>query len=110
MELVDSLSSNKTATSVVELSLSPLHRRNYCSITRVLDEYMPRDAMEKLQQKKALTKLLSNLYPSEQSRTFHLFAVDCTPAPRIFSPKLEERKKQPLKNVVDQNPTVMFIS
>ena len=37
MELVDALSSNKTATSVVELSLSPLHRRNYCSITRVLD-------------------------------------------------------------------------
>ena len=39
MELVDALSSNKTATHVVELSLSPLHRRNYCSITRVLDEY-----------------------------------------------------------------------
>ena len=33
MELVDALSSNKTATSVVELSLSPLHRLNYCSIT-----------------------------------------------------------------------------
>lgn len=66
MELVDALSSNKTATSVVELSLSPLHRRNYCSITRVLDEYMPKDAIEALQQKKALTKLLSNLCPSEQ--------------------------------------------
>jgi hypothetical protein len=36
MELVDALSSNKTANSIVALSLSPLHRRNYCSITRVL--------------------------------------------------------------------------
>ena len=35
MELVDALSSNKTASSIVALSLSPLHRRNYCSITRV---------------------------------------------------------------------------
>jgi hypothetical protein len=44
MDLVDALSSNTTACSVVELSLSPLHRRNYCSITRVLDEYMSKDA------------------------------------------------------------------
>jgi hypothetical protein len=36
MELIDALSSNKAANSVVALSLSPLHRRNYCSITRVL--------------------------------------------------------------------------
>ena len=41
MDLVDALSSNRTASSVVELSLSPPHRRNYCSITRVLNEYMP---------------------------------------------------------------------
>jgi len=39
MELVDALSSNTNATSVVELSLNPLHRRNYCSITRVVDEF-----------------------------------------------------------------------
>jgi hypothetical protein len=53
MELVDALSSNKTATSVVELSLSPLHRRNYCSITRVLDEYLSPDvAIAKSQKKK----------------------------------------------------------
>ncbi|MBX3708736.1 MAG: hypothetical protein KIT56_05785 [Gammaproteobacteria bacterium] len=35
MELVDSLASNTQAKSVVELSLDPLHRRNYCSITWV---------------------------------------------------------------------------
>lgn len=90
MELVDSLSSNKTASSVVELSLSPLHRRNYCSITRVLDEYMSKDPAEALQQEQALTRILSNLCLLE-SRPFHLFAVDCTSEPRVFSPTLEDR-------------------
>ena len=91
MELIDALSSNKTATSVVELSLSPLHRRNYCSITRVLDEYMPVDATVATQQDQTLTKLLSSVCPSVQQRAFHLFAVDCTPGPRVFSPTLEDR-------------------
>ena len=58
MELVDALSSNKTANSIVALSLSPLHRRNYCSITRVLDEYLPKDAVKAPQQKRELTSLL----------------------------------------------------
>jgi hypothetical protein len=106
MELVDALSSNKTAASVVELSLSPLHRRNYCSITRVLDEYMPKDIMEALQQKKALTNLLSNLCPSEQNRAFHLFAVDCTPGPRVFSPTLEDRSYVYAPNTVCGNKPV----
>jgi hypothetical protein len=83
MELVDALSSNKTATSIVELSLSPLHRRNDCSITRVLDEYMSPDVAVTHQQEQALTKILSSLCPSAQQRTFHLFAVDCTPEPRV---------------------------
>jgi hypothetical protein len=52
MELVDALSSNRTASSVVELSLSSLHRRNYCSITRVLDEYLSKKEQH---QKQALT-------------------------------------------------------
>lgn len=106
MELVDALSSNKTATSVVEWSLNPLHRRNYCSITRVLNEYMPKDAMESLQQKNALTKLLSSLCPSEQNRALHLFAVDCTPGPRVFSPTLEDRSYVYAPNTVCGNKPV----
>lgn len=69
MELVDALSSNRTASSVVELSLSPLHRRNYCSITRVLDEYLSEKAAVVLQQKQALIHLLSNVCPSLQQRS-----------------------------------------
>ena len=91
MELIDALSSNQTATSVVELSLSSLHRRNYCSITRVLDEYLSADAAVALQQKQRLTCLLSSIIPSLSQRTFHLFVADFTPEPRVFSPTLEDR-------------------
>lgn len=106
MELVDALSSNKTATSVVELSLSPLHRRNYCSITRVLDEYMPLDTVVAQQQDQSLTKLLSNLCPVDQKRAFHLFVVDCTPEPRVFSPTLEDRSYVYAPNTVCGNKPV----
>lgn len=106
MELVDALSSNKTASSVVELSLSPLHRRNYCSITRVLDEYLSQDVVKALQQRQVLTKLLSSLCPFVQQRRFHLFAVDCTPSQRIFSPTLEDRSYVYAPNAVCGNKPV----
>jgi hypothetical protein len=106
MDLVDALSSNKTAGSVVELSLSALHRRNYCSITRVLDEYMSKNEIVAQQQKQELTNLLSNLCPSEQQRRFHLFTVDCTPGPRVYSPTLEDRSYVYAPNPVCGNKPV----
>ena len=60
MDLVDALSSNTSATSVVELSLTPLHRRNYCSIRRVIDEfYAPSDLSKNQQQNKEASRILS---------------------------------------------------
>ena len=106
MDLVDSLSSNRTASSVVELSLSPLHRRNYCSITRVLDEYMSKDVIVAGQQKRELTNLLSSACPSMQQRRFHLFAVDCTPEPRVFSPTLEDRSYVYAPNTIYGNKPI----
>lgn len=106
IELVDALSSNRTATSVVELSLSPLHRRNYCSITRVLDEYTFPDVRAANQQKQILTKLLSDLCPTEQQRAFHLFVVDCTSEPRVFSPTLEDRSFVYAPNTVTGNKPI----
>jgi hypothetical protein len=106
MELVDALSSNKTATSVVELSLSPLHRRNYCSITRVLDEYMFAEPAVAKQQAQGLTNLLSSLCPSLSTRKFQLFAVDCTPEPRLHSPTLEDRSYVYAPNAVCGNKPV----
>jgi len=106
MELMDALSSNRTANSVVELSLSPLHRRNYCSITRVLDEFMSQNPIMAQQQKQGLTNLLANVCPPLQERRFHLFAVDCTPGPRVFSPTLEDRSYVYSPNAVCGNKPV----
>lgn len=106
MELVDALSSNKTARSVMELSLSPVHRRNYCSITRVLGEYKPSESKNELNQEVELMKILSGLCVAEQQRAFNLFVVDCTPGPRIFSPTLEDRSYVYAPNMVCGNKPV----
>jgi len=92
MELVDSLSSNTTARSIVELSLNPLHRRNYCSITRSVDEFYPDASAETHRiQNQTIGSLLSGQCPLLEKRFFHLFAVDCTSNERLFSPTLLDR-------------------
>ena len=89
MELVDALSSIASVKSIVELSLNPLHRRNYCSITRVLDEfYRPKwstnrelNSSVKAQKNEDLTKILSSYCPVLEKRNYHVFGVDCTANP-----------------------------
>lgn len=92
MELVDALSSNTSAKSVVELSLNPLHRRNYCSITRVLDEFYETDKQVTEKNQQATQLLSSCCQPlTNLKRSHHLFAVDCTSAPRQFAETLYDR-------------------
>ncbi len=91
-ELVDALTSNTQAKTVVELSLNPRYRRNYCSLTRSIDEFYPDKSPEGIQKSnQQVSKLLSAQCPLEQKRLFHLFAVDCVPTERLFSPTLEDR-------------------
>jgi hypothetical protein len=107
MEVVDALSSNTSANSVVELSLNPLHRRNYCSITRVVDEfYSSIDPNKKIAQNKMVTRIISQYCIPEEKRHFHLFAVDVTPNPRVFSPTLEDRGYVYAPNTVAGNKPV----
>ncbi|MGB0387359.1 MAG: hypothetical protein ACPGWR_21270, partial [Ardenticatenaceae bacterium] len=40
MELLDALTSNRNAQSVVELSLSPLFRRQYSSVFDAIENYL----------------------------------------------------------------------
>ena len=103
MELVDSLSSNTTANSVVELSLNPVHRRNYCSITRVLDEFDPKDTK---QSREKITPLLASVCPELRERSYHLFGVDCTSSPRLFSPTVADRGYVYAPNTVPGNKPI----
>ncbi len=92
MELVDSLASNTQAKSVVELSLNPVHCRNYCSITRSIDEfYAGWSQKNKQPQNKQLMEILSECCLSLQKRPYNLFALDCTSNPRVFAKTLSDR-------------------
>lgn len=89
-ELVDALSSNTHAMSIVELSLNWVHRRNYCSITRVVDEFYPKDCNKK-ERNNALTQILTHECTELINRDYYLFAVDCTPNPRRYAPTQQDR-------------------
>ena len=106
MELVDALSSNTTAQSVVELSLNPVHRRNYCSITRVLDEIPETSSIERKQQNKTLAKLLSSCCPALETRPYHLFGLDCTSSARMYSKTLSDRGFVYAPNTISCNKPV----
>ncbi len=49
IQLIDALSSNVQANSVVELSLNPLFERNYNSLYRAIQEFLPDVTSEKYQ-------------------------------------------------------------
>lgn len=91
-ELVDALSSNTQATHVVELSLNPHYRRNYCSLTRSIDEfYSDTKPQGRAAKNNAMAVLLADQCPPLTQRPFHLIGVDCTANERLFSPTLEDR-------------------
>jgi DDE superfamily endonuclease len=104
-ELVDSLSSNISANSVSDLSLNPVHRRNYCSITRVVDEFYPEDCDKKAINDE-LTKILSEQCFPPTQQNFYLFGVDCTPNPRRYAPTQQDRGFVYAPNTISGNKPV----
>ena len=101
-ELVDALSGNTQAKQVVELSQNTLYRRNYCSITRSVNEFYSEDSADARQaQNNKISTLLTEQCPTLKERLFHLFAVDCTSNERLFSPTLTDRSP-----VYSARPTV----
>lgn len=104
-ELIDSLSSNTNANSVVELSLNPLHRRNYCSITRAVDEFYPKNTDKKTRNNK-LTKIMTEQCISKMARKYFLFGVDCTPNPRRYASTQKDRGFVYAPNTISGNKPV----
>lgn len=85
MDLVDALSSNTGAHSVVELSLNPCFRRDYSSLFTAIAEYQPKKAQ------KSLAQLAGPYLPPAQLRAFWLLAVDATPQSRPYAKRLTDR-------------------
>lgn len=83
MDLIDALSSNTSARTVVELSLNPCFRRDYSSLFKAIDECQIESSR--------IAKLAKAHLPRPEQRAFWLFGVDVTPQERRFARTLKDR-------------------
>ncbi len=92
IELLDALSSNQQAASVVELSLNSLFRRDHNSLYKGIQEFLPLQTDDKYkQQVNRLLAAVSFTIPTSKSRSFNLFGIDTTPYPRPYSATLADK-------------------
>ena len=83
MDLVDALSSNTTAKSVVELSLNPHFRRHYTALNKAVTVNALKDQQ--------LASLACQTIGAPNKRKFHLLGTDVTSNPRPFAATLQDR-------------------
>jgi hypothetical protein len=107
MDLLDALSSNTTARSVVELSENPLFRRQYSSVHDGIEHlFVPDSEASRLRERQeleqAFIRLLIPSLPRPQRR-FWLLGTDVTSASRPFARTLSDRtfvyQPNPVKGV-----------
>jgi len=85
MDLLDALSSNSQARSVVELSLEACFQREHTSVFKAIAAYRPE------WMNKSLAQLAAVSLPDPQQRSFWLLGVDTTPQPRLYAQTLKDR-------------------
>lgn len=83
MDLVDALSSNTTARTVVELTLSPHFRRHYSALNKAIAVRSITD--------RQLAHMASQQIGAPSKRKFHLLGTDVTSNPRPFAQTLPDR-------------------
>jgi hypothetical protein len=83
MDLVDALSSNTTAKSVVELTLSPQFQRSYSALNKAI-------AVNSLSDKQ-LAHLAAKTIAAPKLRRFYLIGADVTSNPRPYAETLPDR-------------------
>lgn len=96
MDLLDALSSNQYARSVVELSLSPAFRRGHSSFHRAIDRFFSgpgglREWAERCALEQQLRRATQSVLDRPKHREHWLFAVDGTPYSRPHARTLEDR-------------------
>jgi len=83
MDLIDALSSNTSARSVVELSLNPVFRRDYTSLFKAIEECQIEVS--------EVVRSTEVDFSAPKQRSFWLLGVDVTPQARRFAATLEDR-------------------
>ena len=101
MNLLDALSSNTTARSVVELSLNPNFGRGYGSLYDGIKNYDWKDEGGRYievggeqvwyNQSKILLHVFYGVIPEPLERGYRLIGLDGTPMPRLYSKTLKNR-------------------
>jgi hypothetical protein len=96
MDLVDALCASPWAQSVVELSLSPLFRREYSSISDAIAQvFQPSEPEKEVEERRAweqqIAQLIGGYLPAPQGRKFWLFGTDGVSVPRPYAQTLEDR-------------------
>jgi hypothetical protein len=96
MDLIDALSSNTTARSVVELSLNPHFRREYSSVFDAIDNFFQADSPEQAtagrrQKEQELMRIIGQTLPESQERKFWLLGMDASSIPRPFATTSADR-------------------
>lgn len=99
-DLVDAVLTSRSVTSFAELSLSPVFRRAWQSLYKVLMRSQPSNAK--------LLGLYSDYLPAPAAGTQMLLAGDHTAWPRVWSPTLKERtyEHQPQSHPDDSAVTI----
>jgi hypothetical protein len=94
LDLLDALSGSPGARSVVELSLSPLFRREWGSLHDAIDAFYQAadpDAGTRQELEEQLARLIGAYLPAPQQRKFWLLGTDVVPVPRPYAPTLADR-------------------
>jgi len=96
MDLLDALTANTAARSVVELSLNGPFRRGYGSVYTAIGGFFHPDPFLSIQDQrrthdKRVMGVIASYLPPPEQRPFWLFGLDVTPAPRPFARTLEDR-------------------
>lgn len=100
MDLVDAISSNTTARSVVELSLNPHFQRHYTALNKAT-------TVNALEGQK-LAGLACQVIGAPSKRKFHLLATDVTSAPRPFADTLPDRGFVYQPNTIKGNKPIVI--
>ena len=98
IELVNALSGNTHARSVVELSLSSLFGRHYSDLYKAIDAFVLEE--------KAQWRLMEPFLPRPKKRSFWLLGVDVVPHPRPYAATLEDRTLVYQPQVVTSNKPI----
>lgn len=111
LDLIDALSSNEYARSVVELSLNNLFRRGYSSITDGIDEMIQGENASKIaenltKQQAEFSQIIASVLPEVRAGGHRLLGQDATPVPRPYAKRLEDRGYVYEPNVIWWNTPV----